>query len=229
MKQIILLILIISFRVQAYEVGVQFSINDNGVTEAALSSNSISSGKLIDSSITHSKIQNNIIDDSKVNSISSNSISDFISSSVSAITSSLLNYLSKSELSNSITKGKFQRKSMSIESLSPGFVPALRFNNLTIGKTYKVNLNCYFDGKNTGASGFEANVYNGASAIPNTQITMQHGEPDERFANGFSTIFVATASTVDFNLSQVYGLPTWVSINFEIEELPFHEQTTQFN
>ncbi len=229
MKQIILLILIISFRVQAYEVGVQFSINDNGVTEAALSSNSISSGKLIDSSITHSKIQNNIIDDSKVSSISSNSISDFVSSSISAITSSLLNYLPKSELSNSITKGKFQRKSMSIESLSLGPVSGLRFNNLTIGKTYKVNLNCYFDGKNTGVSGFEASIYNGASIIPNTQMTVEHGEPDERFANGFSTIFVATATTMDFRLTKLYGLPTWVSINFDLEELPFHEQTTQFN
>lgn len=122
-----------------------------------------------------------------------------------------------------VTKTKWQQKYLAGNTSSAGILTALTFNNLTIGKTYRVGLHVDFQG--TGAKRID--IYNGATQL--TRLEMSGGSSE---LNTFtSKIFVATATTVTFDFavasSQLQGSDL-TSTSAILEELPNHELTTQW-
>ena len=103
------------------------------------------------------------------------------------------------------------------------------FNALEIGKTYKINGYCYFDGASVASTqSFFAQLVHDSININGAQIAMVLGNAaDRRNSTGFSEIFTATNTVLDFNVSSITN-PTWLYLNWILEELPVHQVTTDW-
>lgn len=129
-------------------------------------------------------------------------------------------------LSSIFGKTKFQQKFLLADN-GGGALTDLTFNNLEIGKKYKVTMQGMIDGAGSTASGYIRAFHNSAqileASVANSSI---HG-------NSSSRLFVATATTLTFtyvsnSAGDIQGNGTDAETWAILEELPNHEVTTQW-
>jgi len=139
----------------------------------------------------------------------------------------------------SYTKTKWQQKVLASTDFLGGNASSnlttLTFNNLSVGKTYRLSMLAYLSAYN-GASSFSDG--NALDAYHNSVLILE--ARDSRYIGssigqsstiGATTVFTATATTVTFvhssangNTTVTLGGGSWVLL----EELPNHEATTQW-
>jgi hypothetical protein len=127
------------------------------------------------------------------------------------------------------TKTKWQKKTNIVQYLSNQVdIPSLRFSNLTLGKTYRVTMQMSII--NGDSSGQVDAIHNGLVIATVTNKTTITGNND-RSINGTSALFVATATTLTFNYTE-FDAAAQLDGNADtfviLEELPNHEETTQW-
>ncbi|MBP98751.1 hypothetical protein CMK18_22615 [Candidatus Poribacteria bacterium] len=113
---------------------------------------------------------------------------------------------------------KWQKKTLSSSTNSSGILTDLTFNNLTIGKTYKVS--CYFSGSNSSNSSNETSIilYNnptsGSNQVGQAFLYRDQSVGGNSRMNGSSTIiFKAVTTTLIFNADITGGLVTILGNN----------------
>jgi len=124
------------------------------------------------------------------------------------------------------TKTKYQTKSTNFSA--DGLISALTFNNLEPGKTYRIYGRLYVDGNNVSANqGAFINIVHNGVNIQGASIGGVFGtSPDRRHSFAFNEVFTATAATLEavaFNVQNAGNTIKWT-----LEELPNHEETTDF-
>lgn len=103
------------------------------------------------------------------------------------------------------------------------------FNNLVIGRTYKTSGMAFVDGNGTIANhNHSYEIKNGAVKL-NFPILgwTQANTPDPRLGSAWIIIFVATSTTLDFEVVGIERLDSG-TMSWTLEELPNHEVTTDF-
>lgn len=133
-------------------------------------------------------------------------------------------------------KTKYQTKTLSpsIIGSNNSNIASLRFNNLTIGKTYKVSGQVTFQsdaGDNVRLEG----IHDGLVLFQAECEDNGSGQDDESSFAFTSAPFVATATTVIFSLagvtsalSGIQGGGNFIDTFATLEELPNHEVTTEW-
>jgi hypothetical protein len=106
----------------------------------------------------------------------------------------------------------------------------LRFNNLTVGKTYRVTVQGQMVAGDN--NGYLSANHNGV-ILCNMQNQPGGAGPEDRFIQTMVAIFVATATTVTFNFTEntnvvLEGNGTSTQTWSMLEELPHHAVTTQW-
>lgn len=129
------------------------------------------------------------------------------------------------------TKTKYQVKILGANLTTSGAVAALSFNNLTIGKTYRFV--AQVNGDHNGVAGsvnLGFTFTNGATSIGRVYNKDTSGQ--EEWSDGTESVFVATASVITSTLERaggrILGDGTLYGTYVILEELPNHEQTTQW-
>jgi len=126
------------------------------------------------------------------------------------------------------SKTKWQTKYLSSDFTSNGVISDLTFNNLEIGKTYRLNLKL---SQVTGGSQYYIDAKNGAAIICRADIP---AASYQKRLNVINQIFMATATDVTFTAGSydggeiIYGDGGKYNTNATLEELPLHEQTAQW-
>jgi hypothetical protein len=122
----------------------------------------------------------------------------------------------ETRLSDLETGVKWQKKT--------GAVATLGFNNLEIGKTYRLTVSGNYSYSNT-ADGSAVWTHNGADLI-RLSWGMNSGGNEEDGSNSFSasTVFIATANTI----TAAETGSSWTGEEAILEELPFHTVTSEW-
>lgn len=122
-----------------------------------------------------------------------------------------------------ITKTKWQRKILTTAYTSSQTIPQISFNNLTIGKTYRVTAVVAVSGPGAGGAGLFYN-HDGVTIL---NIAAGAGTAVDGKSGG-SVIFTATATSLianaQTNATTIVANSTWG----QLEELPNHEITNQW-
>ena len=142
----------------------------------------------------------------------------------------LAELVGKSEI-QAVTKTKWQKRFLlsNITANTPDIVN-LKFNNLIVGKTYRITCQVSVI---SGAQNGRVTAYNGATILAQTQNQTDGTGPSDRFVQTFTTIFVASDVTVTFDFTEntvntLEGDGTAFTTWSMLEELPNHEATTQW-
>ena len=112
-------------------------------------------------------------------------------------------------------------------------IAALRFNNLEIGKTYRLTISP--QAIHSANTNIMLRAVHDSISILNVQVQPDNGGPSDRFAMGRTLpAFVATDTFVQFDLAisgvggQLEGNSTTFQTYVALEELPNHVPTTQW-
>lgn len=132
---------------------------------------------------------------------------------------------------NSKTKTKFQIKTLPANVITSGAIASLTFNNLTIGKSYRIGGQVYGDHNGVANSvnlGLE--FYDGATYLGVCYSKDVSGQ--EEWTDSPNILYVATATSMVVNCSRtggrIRGNGTRTLTYLTLEELPNHEVTTQW-
>lgn len=123
-------------------------------------------------------------------------------------------------------KTEWQQKRLTSDSAGIAIASDLNFENLTIGKTYKLTINIYGT-SNTDVSAYNNNTDSGYI------IARARFDGDTSYQSGVG-VFTATSSSIrvknNANTTLFGGIFDDGSLtNAILEELPNHEETTKFN
>lgn len=212
MKKIILTLGLISQISYGADFSVQFSPENNSVSNLKIQDNAISTEKIQDGAVTASKLANGIIDDAKVSSISSSKVSDLTTT-----------------ISNQV-KTKFRKKNSSLSLNSSGVITDVGFSNLTVGKIYRITASFRFTMTDVNDPGASIYFYNASTNTNYLGHIAQMPNPGVNYGTGmFQTIITAVHSNlrVTYNDSNSGNL-SCSSTNdcfVIVEELPNHEST----
>jgi hypothetical protein len=122
----------------------------------------------------------------------------------------------------------WQSKTGSISGL--GILSSITFNNLVVGKTYRVSGNIWFDGANTVASAWFGDILNNGVSIFPVGINLgdNRASGDDRGSHGFIKVFTATGVSLQMNTTAWQGPPSSTTIDWTLEELPNHKNTSKW-
>lgn len=133
---------------------------------------------------------------------------------------------------------KFQQKYLTASSVSPETMADLTFNNLTIGKSYKITTSAVIDlNVPSGATEYIlVDVKNGSTILSQIVYRADATSSDLiQMTKSSSVVFTATSTTTTVGWSETVtnastqvlgGQPYWTFCH--IEELPYHTVTTDF-
>lgn len=124
---------------------------------------------------------------------------------------------------------KYQKKSGSFTNQSGTVAaPSLTFNNLEIGKTYRLSLYGSAQAGTGDASYIEINHAGTFTASRFFGISTASTTGLRNLTGGAEVVFVATATTLTFS-TNTNNTNDVLSITLMLEELPTHEVTTQWS
>jgi hypothetical protein len=106
-------------------------------------------------------------------------------------------------------------------------ISALRFNNLEIGKTYRVMLHTYINGLDSGLQVVTVCLNNGVEVAKTRFYNNNAGGTN--FEAGDTGIFVAGATTLTTNIDRNLVNTHSNNIYIILEELPWHSQTSKWS
>ena len=124
---------------------------------------------------------------------------------------------------------KWQTKILSADVTSDGVISDLTFNNLVIGRTYRVCGQISFEVLLAGTDLVFANIINGAQDIATSAAATEIGG---KIAAGINAIFIATATSLTCSASsaspttsRIEGNGTRTQTFIQLEELTSHSET----
>lgn len=128
---------------------------------------------------------------------------------------------------------KWQVKILSSNRTTDGVIPDLTFNNLEIGKTYKLGGMIWHETE--ADDGGDLGIVNGAQEVAKTTYNPSAGGGTARVCIGLNEVFTAVATTLTFignSLSATHSIAGDGSrgeTHVILEELPYHEETDQWD
>jgi hypothetical protein len=128
------------------------------------------------------------------------------------------------------TKTKWQRKTLPVSVNTSGPIAAYTYNNLSVGNTYKLTIHSNFSLPPSGFTSARLDFTHNAALLISSRADMTDPGNAHNNVNGTSIVFVATGTTLTASFDQLGGGQLNGLSSFTIlEELPNHEQTTQWN
>ena len=133
-------------------------------------------------------------------------------------------------LTPSITK--FQKKTLSANVNSTGIMTDLTFSNLEIGKTYRIGGWIQMIGNSGALNNNEIEIDVKCGGVNVGHAEGMGYETSWRQKNAFNDIFVATGTTLTFDVVNVLNSYIYANApspsNITLEELPEHQVTTDW-
>jgi len=126
------------------------------------------------------------------------------------------------------TKILWKRKYYGTNILVTGLVPELAFTNLEVGKTYRYSFTGLITAYNASADGYIRMMHNGTS-LGILYYIHGTGTPGGAIKLSVSDIFVASNTDITVDVTTLSYSAAVNSISVTIEELPNHEETSQWD
>lgn len=130
------------------------------------------------------------------------------------------------------TKTKWQTKFLtSTISTSTNDISDLRFNNLSVGKTYRVTYQYHAEGIGSNDSSAYLTIRNNAQNILRARQNSNFSDRTTHLSFGGGAVFVATDTTLNVDWSEgatwsLLGGSNYTATWIQLEELPNHEQNS---